>query len=377
MMVEVNNVVQKARDLGSEDHRKASIKGSSIWTTLAGDYAAMGKLLKPRSTAHLEKMLTILEEGDYRGFDPLIQDNVPSQLFSLYVGDWKVQLARWPTPTSQEYIHKVAVVEEFKAFLSACFHEHVISKVLLFNFQDRLTWREHFRAAAVESLAERESYAKHIEVVTLPKDTEFYYQLAPYHQDNKAETFISNFKEQLKDEGCGTLLPDALKARLLKEFIPQALDGVHRVFFSGKNVLTRESRLDFIEIFYLFFMLKVIEKVKPDIVGMSCKDGLDVTLTSAVPLYVLFKLLNQERMSEIDKEHLEMTLYGHCLINRERLILPERFNRMVNAIKVMESVRDQLGVPAFTQLIHEAFGHLYQSEILKGKVVVQSGKDVF
>lgn len=373
----VSMLIHKAVESASVDHKKTSASENQVWKSLAGEYAAMAKYLKGNAAAPLDKLIAMLESGDYRSYDPMMHDNLPTQLFSLYVQERKIQFARWPSPTNQEYINKVQVSEEFKAFLYACFHEHMVSTALMINLQDRLTWKEHSRSVALEELANRESFARHIEVATLPKDNEFYHQLAPYSQENQAEAFMNALKEQVGDASCGFLVPAPLKAELMKEFIPQVLQGIHRVFFSAKNVLTREQRLDFIELFYLFLELKMIEKVKPDIVGFTCKDGLDVSLSSAAEIFLLLKLINQERLSEMDKENLEVMIFGPCLMNRERLMLPDRFNRMTGTMKVIESARDQLGYKPFVQLIREVFGRLYKTDILGGKIIIQSNKDVF
>lgn len=373
----IHGLIQKASEKLSIDHKEASKGAGKLWAKLAGDYAAMTKLLKGHASGPLNKILTVLEEGDCHQFDPILQDNLPSQLYTLYVQENRFQFARWPSPTYQEFIHKATVNEEFKAFLYACGREHTINKVLFFNFQDRVTWKEHFRCAVVEDLPNHESFAKHIEVMTLTKDTEFYHQLAPYHQENHADVFIKNFQEQLKDENGGVLIPIALRKELMREFIPNTMEAIHRIFFSGKNILLREHRLDFIEIFYAFLQLKIIECLKPDTIGFSCKDGVDVTSAAGAELFIFLKLLNQERLSENDQEHLELMLYGPCLISRERIMMPERFNRMLSAVKAIEQVREQFGQVTFLKIVLEAFGHLYKTPILKGKVVVQNSKDVF
>ncbi len=342
---------------------------------LAGDYKGMAKLLKLHPNGPLNKILGALEEGSYHEYDPLIQENLPSQLYTLYVQESKCLFARWPTPTHQEFIHKATVIDEFKGYLRACLHEHRMKKCLVINLQDRATWKEHFRSVAIEELQSQETYDKHIEVVTLAKDTEFYHQLAPYQQENHADVFMQGFKEQLVDESCGYLFPEGIKKVLMGGFINDAMQAVHRIFFSGKNVLPRENRMDFIEIFYLFLQLKIVELAKADVVGFCCKDGLDISLSTSAQLFVFLKFLNQERLSEMDREQLDLMIYGPCLLFRERAIMPERFNRMLSAIKAIESVHERLGHVNFVKVMHEAFGYLFQIPMLRGKVIIQSHTD--
>lgn len=373
----IHDLILKASSKLSEGHKDAYKGGMKLWSKLAGDYVAMTKIMKGHASGPINKILVKLEEGECHEFDPILQNNLPSQLYTLYVQESKIQFARWPSPTYQEFIHKANINEEFKAFLYGSAHDHNVNKILLFNFQDRSSWKEHFRSAVVEDLPKHESFEKHIEVVTLPKDTDFYHQLSPYSQENHAEVFLKEFKEQIASENGGFFFPEAIRKVFGKEFISRTLDAIHRIFFSGKNILLREDRLDFIEIFYMFIQLKIIESMKPDTVGFSCKDGLDISSSNAAQLFAFLKLLNQERLSENDQEHMDLMLYGPCLITRERVMIPDRFNRMLSALKTIEGVRDQFGQTGFAKIVQEAFGDLFRTSILKGKVVVQSNKDVF
>lgn len=373
----VNALIAQATEKLSSAHKDAAKSANRLWTKLAGEYEAMTRLLKGNEAGPLNRLLSVLQEGDCQQFDPILQGNLPSVLYSLYVQEKRFLFARWPSPTYQTFIHKASVNEEFKAFLHACEHGRHMNKVLVFNFQDRVTWKEHFRSSVVEDLPEHESFAKHIDVVTLAKDTEFYYQQAPYHHDHRAEVFIDKFKKQFGDQHGGFLIPASLKKELLGTFIPEALNVVHRIFFSEKEELSLEERRDFIEIFYLFLELKIIECLKPDVIGFSCKDGLDVTCAASATLFSFLKLLSQERLSENDQEHLDLILYGPCLITRERVMIPERFQRMLSAIKAIEQVRGQYGQAGFATIMQELFGRLYRMPILKGKVVMQRSKDIF
>jgi hypothetical protein len=367
LMGMVHALVQEAEEGLSSDHRKALRTAGTLGGRMAGEYAALAKLLKAHPHGPMNKILNNLEDGDYHSFDPLIQNNLPTLMYTLYMQDKSCPIARWPSMTHQEFIDKAALNGEFKAFLKACVDDATCNKALLFNLQDRVSWKEYSRCAAVEDLTNHDSFNKQIEVVTLSKDTEFYHQLAPYNQENRTDVFIRNFKQQLEDEHGGFLFPKWME-KDLNAFINKSMVEIQKVFFSDKNVLTREQRMDFIELFYIFLELKIIEMVNPDIVGFSCKDGLDVTAVASTELYIILKFLNQERLSENDREFIDLMVYGPCLLIRERILTPERFNRMVSVIKAIESTRAQFGHDGFTKVINEAFGKLYKKPILKAKV---------
>lgn len=367
----VHGLIQQADKVRSKEHQNAVEVSRDLWNGLANDYAAMTSLLKLHPNGPIDKILEALQEGNCREYDPLLQDNIPSLLYTLYVHEKKIAIARLPTPTTQEFIHKASIVDEFKGFLRACAHDHHINKCLIFNLQDRTSWKEFFRCTAIEDLPNHESYTRHVDVVTLAKDTEFYHQLAPYHQDNHAVTFMKHFKEHLADESCGFVFPESVKKVLFGGFIDGVMKGIHHIFFSGKNILLREHRLDFIEIFYFFLQLKLVELSKADFVGFSCKDAIDIGQSTSALMFVFLKLLNQERLSESDREQVDLMLYGPSLLLRERVMQPERFNRMLSAIKAFETVRDESGQKTFSKTIQEAFGRYYKLPMLQSKAVIQ------
>ena len=116
---------------------------------LETEYAAMAKLIKRHPNGSLNKIVDAVEVGSYRNFDPLLQKNFPSELFNLYVGEHKIIDMRLPAPVFQEFIHKAQVTDEFNTFIHALPPD---DKLLLLNFQDRTSWREHARTALLEEL---------------------------------------------------------------------------------------------------------------------------------------------------------------------------------------------------------------------------------
>jgi folate-dependent phosphoribosylglycinamide formyltransferase PurN len=43
----------------------------------------------------------------------------------------------------------------------------------------------------------------------------------------------------------------------------------------------------------------------------------------------------------------------------------------------MELVREHFGLAGFAKIIQKTFGQLYKTQILNGKMIVQSNKDIF
>lgn len=365
LLPHVKHLIQEAHEELSAENADAWADGKQLWTHLNNEYAAMAKLLKRHPNGPLTKVLDSLENGDYQAFDPWHQFNIPQQLFSLEVSGRHMAVVHMPAPVRQEFINKAAVSEEFKGFLRSQVRGHAVNKHLMFNLQDRTSWREHARCVVLEELQKHSDFAQQLTVVTLPKDTEFYHQETPYHQENHTKIFLELFKEQLEDENCGFHFPEQLKEQLFPEFADGVLHAIHAVFFGNKNVLSLEHRKNFIEIFYLFMQLKIVEIVEPSSLSMTCKDGVDTGSAAIGQLYAFLKLLHQPHMSKGDLDQLNLILFGPALMVRERVMLSDRFHRMLSMIKEMEQVKSEHGAATFSQEVMKAFSPFFKSDILK------------
>lgn len=365
----VHHLIEEANQEISPEHIAAANNCRALWSKLAAEYVAMVKLVKRHPNGPLINVLNILQEGEFHAYDPLFQNNIPNQLYSLYYNDDKILNIRMPAPIYQESIHKASVVEEFKGFLRASEKSSSINKYLLFNFQDRTSWREYSRCIALEDLQKIPEFEDRLVVVTMAKDTEFYHQLAPYQEENHADIFMKNLKNQLRDENSGFYFPEKIKKILLGDFIDGVVDSVKRIFFSDKNVLLKEHRLVFIDIVLLFIQLKIMEIVQPDAFSLACKDGIDGGCIASAQTMVFIKLLNKEHFSDEEVQALNLILFAPSILIRERVVVPERFNRFINLIKTIEAVKDEMGVN-FSKVVHEAFGHFFKTPILQAKIVL-------
>lgn len=345
VQAQITHLLKEADQEYSPKHKRKSASNELLSDRMSSDYAAMGKLLKGHPNGPLIKLLKVLEEGSYQAYDPLFQDNIPHLLFDFDSEGKTVSNIRMPSPFYQEFIHKPTITQEFRGFLHSLTEKQ--GGHLLINFQDRTSWREHARCVALEELQNSADFADQLTVVTLSKDTEFYNQFAPYRDNNHANTFIKHFKEHLQDENCGFYFPDPIKKALFPRVVDEIVDSVHRIFFGGKNVLMHSQRLDFIEIVYLFLELKIIELVKPNSISFTCKDGVDVGIAASVELMLFKKWLTQENLSEQEIDNLNFILYEPAIMIRERIMLPDRFNRMLSMIKALEVVRREHGWQEF------------------------------
>ncbi len=178
--------------------------------------------------------LMLQEDGEH-AFDPLIQGNIPTVDGSLNRKSKATQLIRMPSPTTQEYVQKAFVIEEFLTYLRACSDLKEGRRHLIVNFQDRTSWSEHARCAALEDLSRQAEFVDVLSVVTLAKDTDFYNQTGPYQSLDASSSFIEQMHLQLKDESTGFYFAPAIKEKLFNEFIDPLLHQVHETLFDKKK----------------------------------------------------------------------------------------------------------------------------------------------
>ncbi|PJD94708.1 MAG: hypothetical protein CK425_10720 [Parachlamydia sp.] len=370
-MSSLKNLIREARELHLKDPTNHI---DLLWKRLASDHAALTKIFKTHKHGPLIQVLESLESDGAHEFDPFHQGNIPDQLYTLFLQNTRCTNIRFPTPTHQELINKASIGEEFKAFLRS--YKQAENELLpqrghlLFNLQDKTSWKEHARASVIEDLQKHSDFSSVLTVVTLPKDTEFYHQLAPYHHDNHASAFLAHFKEHLQDASTGYYFPEALHEKLFSGFTDQLLETIHRLFFSNKNVLSRESRLDFIEIFHLFLELKILDILKPQTFSFTCKDGLDSGAAENAKLFALMKLLTEPQLTEAEYDYLNLLMHGPVILIRERHLLFERFSRLNSVIRLVETLKSELGHENFVQIMRQAFGPFFDSPILEPVILL-------
>ena len=302
-------------------------KEESISGELEYGYQALAELMKKHPFGPLAKVLETIEGGDWHAFDPMHQENIPQTLYSFDQGGTSITVVHLPTPTRQEYLEKVTINEEFKGFLLGLAEKKRHGKFLLINLQDRTSWKEKARCLALEELQYHPDFVNKLCVVTLSKDSDFYFQEGPFSHVNQAKTFMNHFLAHLKNEEGEYFFPDEIREALFPKLAEKLMHEVHRTYFSEKNVLTKAQRRVFIEIFYLLLQQKLVELAEPSAMSFTCKDGIDTGGEAAV-LWMAFKKAG-------DLEKMELCLHALPLLVRGRLMLPERFKSLIETLKVV------------------------------------------
>lgn len=353
---------------GAHPPLKNQLSELAIAEYLETDFKSLDSVLKQYPNGPLFKALDLFLEGDIKGFDPLMLDNLPCQLYSIDSEGLYTTNLRMPSPTSQVMINQAVPTEEFKGFLRDYSAGPIRKRHLIINLQDRTSWKEHARCEALEQLQHQAEFNDSLMVVTLAKETDFYYQLGPYQDLNHAKPFIEQFKEHLSSEQTGFYFPKKVEKALFPDFIDPMLKAVHKVFFFGKNVLSRRQRLDFIEIAYLFIQCKLIDLTNAYSFSFVCKDGIDTSAISAAQLFLFFKLLNGKDISEHDIEHIRFMLFAPALMIRERIVNEERFNRMLHMLKLVENEIHRTSQASLQHFVEVEFGGLFTKPLLNASL---------
>lgn len=341
----IHRTMRRGEELQPREHLH---KGETVWNQLLFDDEKFRTLLHKFPSGPLFKTLDSIrgdqEEGILVPFDPWIQGNLPSRLYPMRKGTKEIQVLRFATPTRQSMINRVEIIDEFRGFLRFMGSEKKGKKHLLINLQDRLSWQEMARSTAIEQLQSSQTFANQLVVLTLPKDTEFYHQINAFSEMNSAEAFIKAFREQLVDaEKGGFYFPPQWTRGDLIKFADTALPLIHKYVFDEKNILTRQNREDFIEIFYQLIIAKAIDYFDVNSVSFTCKDAVDTGAFASGMFYGFLKLLQGELVLKEDLDFLRYLFYWPALSVRERASDPEQFNRSLSCLSTFEGALQENG----------------------------------
>ncbi len=337
MLDYLSDLIKRASK-GKPLKRREGITTDNFLSEIFDIHDLVTDMLKKFPSGPLFKILDIFQERNKKeGFDPINQGNSPYYLFTFSSGAFDASCLKMPCPTFHTHINKAEVIDEFKGFLRHFETKKELTKHLHFNLQDRTSWEEHARCESLEKLQKKAEFSEQFTLVTLSKKSDFYFQAENYFDINSSKDFMKLLEEQVKSgEECGFFFSKHIPQKELHLYIKKIIPIIHIHFFGKKAKLARKERLDFIEIFYLFLELKVLEIIKPDTFTFSCKDGIDVGATTSGAFYALLKFLGKEgKWSIEEQDHLLWILCGGALTVRERLVDYQRFSRMASALSIL------------------------------------------
>lgn len=318
-------------------------KKETIWNQLLLEDEQLRTLLHKFPSGPLLRTLDAIRKDEEENllipFDPWIQGNLPSRLYTFKAKKKEISVLRFGTPTKQSTIQKAEVIDELRAFLRSL--SDTKEKHLIINLQDRLSWTESARSLTIEHLADNPAFSKSLIVITLPKNTDFYYQL---EDQNRADLFMESFKEKLRHpEENGFYFPSEWKTSEIMSFADTAFASIHKFVFEGKNTLSRQNRQDFIEIFYQMLVARAVERFGVDSLSFNCKDAIDTGAFASGLFYGFLRLLQGDLTTKEHLDTLRFLFYWPALSIRERSSDPEGFHRGLSMLESFHRAMEEEG----------------------------------
>lgn len=319
------------------EREPVSSEGAHMWEAFLSQDEQLRTHLKSFPHGPVLKILDAFRKGEKNeGFDPIKQENYPLQLFSFFQADIHVSLLRIPSPTKQLFINQIEVVPEFIGFLR--YLKEASQKHLLINLQDRTSWEESGRSTVLENLQMEDEFAGTLIVITLPKNTDFYLQAGQYQELGDAHAFQKELFQQMLTPNGGYFFPPGIERAEFEGWVPVLIAKIHAHFFNEKKLLSRKERLCFIEIFYQFFLLKLVEITHCGSMSFTCKDEVDTGAAANACFFSFLRLMtNSKAWTEEEKDFVLWMFYYFALMVRERALDSGHFNRIVTSLAALHS----------------------------------------
>jgi hypothetical protein len=334
-------------------------KKASFWNTLLENDESIQLILNSYPNGPLMKLLDVVRLEIPVGFDPILQDNVPMKIFEIHYEKNEMKIIRTPSPTMQNMVSQAKIVEEFKGFLRS-FKPN--EKYLFINLQDKTSFKESSRCLAIESLQKKADFRNNIFVVTIDKHSDFYHQSGIYLSLNNAKDFLKEFKNELLTNKNSSLFV----SKELDKFINETFEVIHKYFFVNKNVFTRKNRLDFIEIFHNFLVLKLIEMQRPKVLSFTCKDSIDIGAMFSASFFAFLKLIKNEKFTKEVEDYFRWLSYAPAIFVRERSVNSALFVRNISALNCVE-----MELITHKEKVIKALSSLYSPVFLKSLKIIQ------
>ena len=337
----------------------------ALWNTILDDYEILTSVFNSCPNGPLFKILDIINQEEmFSEFDPILQGDFPGNYFSMRSDIGMTQFLKIPSPTIQSTIDEATISFEFKGFLRSLVFQQ--KKMLLFNFQDKTSWKEYARAHVIEEQVLDAEVGEAVTIISFPKSTYFYLQSEDYLKVDGAEDFKKIFFKQVEGEGaCGFLFPKKTNRASFHSFVKRMIEDVHKTFFSSKKTLSRKNRLDFIEIGYHLMMLYFIKEEKAEYTAFSAKDGVDVSAITLGSMFGFLKTLSGEMEWKVEDEDFFIeTIYSSALIVRERAPQVTVLNRAVGMLVVV-TAEVELDKKKIVKILKNLFDNSFSSMAIK------------
>jgi hypothetical protein len=318
-----------------------------------GDFEAIDAAPREWKGTEMGKNIGKLKGYTNINFDPALYCNVPYSLgdMPLRCGgeDRMVRLLRMGVPTIQKLDSWQEMFNEWSFIdtgIDPIWQEYIAqmgsdNKTHLYvSFQNdipRLSiGDESSRNAALKKIADRHA---HFKFVVLAQDSPFYLQQGPFGDAEMSRgRFYELFMAQLlgPSEETGFYFPSEWKAD--QEFagvLNQMHVGLMDVLFADKGSLTRQERMDYIEIFEACLFLHLIVKTGASSANGTCKDAIDRAMKT-LSIVLSISSIGQEDPANQELLRIQKT-YAHApaFMVKKQALIESRRDRMLSAMQLL------------------------------------------
>lgn len=172
--------------------------------------------------------------------------------------------------------------------------------------------------------------------ITLSKNSHFYEGEGP---DDK-QAFMEELHRQVFDcppEESGCYISEKVRAEIkertgefLEETSIEMLVALDECFFASKEVLTKEEREHFVELYYNVLVAYIAVSLEIDHMNFTCKDGIDRGMHALTWFKFLFVVINHQEDTDGAEKTLMKTLYPRAYWTRKRNIISSRKKRFMH-----------------------------------------------
>ncbi len=260
--------------------------------------------------------------------DQFLQGNLPSFVALL---NNQTKLIRLGQPVCQNFrllwwCLSPQISPEFLLFLNK--HPH--------HFYVNLMKRKGVEGPLTHALETLENKNDHFYVITLDKNSSFYWQRNPeYPEEIESKDFKQIFLDNMCSSKGNYFWSKYLDASIWKEELKKMIHQVHASIFHHQEHLNRKERQDFIEITYLLILDHLVDKWNPPSMNITCRQGMDRG-PSLMVLWLLHKRL-------LGKEDIAAVLLASPLIIHNRSSYASRIERLTSAAKRLEIAHTKSG----------------------------------
>jgi hypothetical protein len=276
--------------------------------------------------------------GDDLNFDPSLSGNTPFKAYTLSLDSGKeCNILRIPTITRDSRIEgtrtsQAEVSEEFTMYMAGL--KELGQKHVYVNLMRRQSPRNQGkRSALIESLDR--VHESPLTVLTLDKDSDFYLQENQYNtKEQETEKFKADYLAHLKESG-DYYWPSTISVEKMHTLLTKSIESVQKKYFKSHDTLSRQERLNFIELHYCELIKSLFEHTQADSANITCRSCIDRGATQLVELWMKEQKENGTPLTQKELDRMTTLTFAPALMASSRLPHEHRVKRQIQMLKAL------------------------------------------